>query len=440
MIFQDSKSALTAEVFFVATAVGFLTWNLYSKTSHVDNSKVVEPKASKTAGLPTSLSAESIAVVKATAPVVAEHALEITTLFYKTMFKNKPEVMHYFNKAHQVGQAQPKALADSVIAYATHIEELDKLGPLIQKIAERHVALAILPEHYLIVHENLMKAIAEVLGDAVTPEIAAGWSEAVLFLAYVCISAEEKLYQEKEAKKGGWRYEKEFVVHSKKQIANDTVQFQFKLPEGNADTFDFVAGQYLTIRVPALGDRVAPRHYTLTSQPGSSVLEITQRLVQGGVMSTYMHKSLKVGDKVLLGAPSGVFVPMSKTNDMVLISAGIGVTPMVAFYQSCKPRVTAICHVDQSNERHACSEVFNDCPNKIVHYSKSEGRANIKELASKLVNTSGTKSDYYICGPNGFMEKMEDALREVGCINVYAEVFGTGNVKTNSVSKCPFHF
>jgi len=429
---------LSIEAVFTSIAAGvaaYLVW------THFRTSTDKKPKAP---ALPTSLSPESIAVVKATAPVVAEHALEITSLFYKTMFANRPEVLHYFNKAHQVNQAQPKALADSVIAYATHIEELDKLGPLVQKIAERHVALAILPAHYFIVHDNLMKAIGVFLGDAATTEIAAGWSEAVLFLAYVCITAEEKLYQEKESKKGGWRYEKEFVVHSKKSVAEDTVQFQFKMGDADADkapSFDFVAGQYLTVRVPALGDLVAPRHYTVTCQPGSNVLEMTQRLVDGGVMSTYMHKYLNVGDKVLLGPPSGVFVPVSKTKDMVLISAGIGITPMVAFYRSCKSQVKAVCHLDQSRERHACREVFETCPVKVYHYSKSkEGRPNLTGLATKLAKAGGTNADYYICGPNSFMENMEDALRMLGCNSIHAEVFGTGSVPTNSKTKCPFHF
>lgn len=436
MIPDSSSAPLIGHFVFVASAV--VAWKLVVPKRQT-KPKVVVLNASKVAGLPTSLSPESIAIVKATAPVVAEHALEITSLFYKSMFKERL-FLDLFNTAHQV--SQPKALADAIIAYATHIEQLDKLGPLVQKIAERHVALSIQPEHYLIVHDFLMQAIAEQLGDAVTPEIAAGWSEAVLYLAYVCISAEEKLYKDKEAKKGGWRCEKEFVVSSKMQVAIDTVQFQFKLPEESTASFDYVAGQYLTVRVPALGDREAPRHYTLTSKPGSSVLEITQRLVKGGVMSTYMQKSLKVGDTVLLGAPSGVFVPESKANDMVLISAGIGITPMVAFYKSCKSQVKAVCHVDQSSERHAYGEVFNDCPNKIVHYSNSDGRANANTLANKLVAISSTKADtdYYICGPIAFMEDMEIALKKNGCTNVYVEVFGTGDVKTNSVvSKCPFH-
>jgi nitric oxide dioxygenase len=140
------------------------------------------------------LSAKAVSIVKATAPVVADHALQITSVFYRTMFHNDPHVQHFFNQAHQVAGHQPRALADSIIQYATHIDDLSALTPLVARIAHRHCALSIKPEHYGIVHKNLMLAIGEVLGSAVTPEIGAGWSEAVLGLAGVCIDAEEKLY------------------------------------------------------------------------------------------------------------------------------------------------------------------------------------------------------------------------------------------------------
>ncbi len=146
------------------------------------------------------LSQSAINVVKATAPVVAEHALQITSAFYRTMFTNNPEVQAFFNKAHQRGSRQPRALADSVVQYAVNIENLGALGPLVSKIAHRHCALSVKPEHYGIVHSNLMLAIGEVLGSAVTPEIGKGWSDAVLALAGICIDAEEAIYKQAEVR------------------------------------------------------------------------------------------------------------------------------------------------------------------------------------------------------------------------------------------------
>lgn len=60
------------------------------------------------------LSASAIRVVQATAPVVAEHALEITSTFYATMFKRNPEVMTFFNPSHQVSGAQVRFVFPSL--------------------------------------------------------------------------------------------------------------------------------------------------------------------------------------------------------------------------------------------------------------------------------------------------------------------------------------
>ncbi|GBG29561.1 Flavohemoprotein [Hondaea fermentalgiana] len=378
------------------------------------------------------LSRKTIDVVKATAPVVAEHAVEITSTFYPLMFKNNPEVLTFFNKGHQKEGRQPRALADAVVAFASHIEDLGAIKPAVDKIAARHVALSVKPEHYAIVHKNLMAAIGQVLGDAVTPEIGQAWSDAVLALAGICIDAEEALYKQAETRKGGWRYEREFEVSAKEKVAEDTVRFQFKPCDGGSkDGFEFTPGQYLTVRVPEVS---APRHYTLTSKPGAEYLEITTRLVSGGDMSNFMHKETKVGDKVLLGAPMGVYVPEPSGKPAVLVSAGIGETPMLAFLQSLpRSRIAGALHVDRSKARHAFDAIFQDA--KLPFYKtvySSEGAPDVSALAKELVEATGPDADYYVCGPNSFMADIEGALREQNVSSVISEVFGTGSVRTNT--------
>jgi nitric oxide dioxygenase len=104
------------------------------------------------------------------------------------MFKSNPEVMQFFYETNQRTGAQPRALADSIIAYVTKLDRLNELGDAVEHIAQKHCALNIKPEHYAIVHDNLMASIAEVLGDIVTPEIGAAWSEAVMALAKILIA------------------------------------------------------------------------------------------------------------------------------------------------------------------------------------------------------------------------------------------------------------
>jgi len=376
------------------------------------------------------ISRKAIEVVKATAPVVAPHALEITSTFYKRMFENNPEVLRYFNKSHQREGRQPRALADSVIAFATHIENLDAINPAVDKIAARHVALSIKPEHYGIVHQNLMLAIGEVLGDAVTPEIGQGWNEAVLGLAEICINAEEKLYQGAESRKGGWRYERDFVVSRKDKVAEDTVQFQFTAADGYNNGFEFTPGQYSTVRVPQLG---APRHYTITSRPNDPFFEITTRLVHGGEYSTFLHDHLKVGDNVLLGAPMGIFVATQSEKPMFLISAGIGKTPMSAFLRSLPhEKIAGAIHVETDRRRFAFREDFENGNLPFFKFCETgEGKADVISLAEEAVANVGTEADFFLCGPSSFMAEFEAALEKQGCKSIVSEVFGTGGIRSN---------
>ncbi|MBS3805743.1 MAG: hypothetical protein KGY54_14445 [Oleiphilaceae bacterium] len=162
------------------------------------------------------LSAKTIATVKATVPALQQHGEQITTHFYETLFSDYPEVKAYFNQAHQVQGTQPKALANSVLAYASHIDRLEALADALPMIIQKHVALDIRPEHYPLVGECLLRAIKDVLGDAATDDVMSAWAEAYQHLADLLISAEEALYQKHEAQHGGWRGPRNFRVVKKR--------------------------------------------------------------------------------------------------------------------------------------------------------------------------------------------------------------------------------
>jgi len=125
------------------------------------------------------LSPEALSVVQATAPVVAAHADQITANFYPRMFNAHPELLRVFNQGNQATGEQSKALAGSVVAYAVQLIDLvaPSFGHVMRRIAYKHVSLGIRPEQYTIVGEHLLASVGEVLGDAITPDIAAAWSE-----------------------------------------------------------------------------------------------------------------------------------------------------------------------------------------------------------------------------------------------------------------------
>src|SRR5919112_706372 len=140
------------------------------------------------------LSDQTIAVVKATVPALQEHGLAITRRMYDLMFRDET-IRDLFNQSHhgETG-SQPKALAAAVLAYAQNIDNLGALAPAVERIAQKHVGLNILPEHYSHVAEALLGAIKDVLGTAATDEILAAWGEAYWFLAHVLIGRESTIY------------------------------------------------------------------------------------------------------------------------------------------------------------------------------------------------------------------------------------------------------
>src|ERR1700758_2106601 len=121
-----------------------------------------------TQGIIDMLTTQHRSIVKATVPLLESGGEALITHFYKMMLEEHPSVRPLFNQAHQASGAQPRALANGVLMYARHIDELEQLGGLVSQIISKHVALQILPEHYPIVGGCLLRAIREVIG----PEIA----------------------------------------------------------------------------------------------------------------------------------------------------------------------------------------------------------------------------------------------------------------------------
>ena len=144
------------------------------------------------------LTPESAAVVRATLPVISGAIGDITPVFYRRMFAAHPELERdLFNRGNQARGDQQRALAGAVAAYATLLVD-DGPDPrtVLARIAHKHASLGILPEQYPIVHEHLFAAIVEVLGEAVTPEVAAAWDEVYWDMADALVSIELGLYGE----------------------------------------------------------------------------------------------------------------------------------------------------------------------------------------------------------------------------------------------------
>ena len=139
------------------------------------------------------LSPETMAIVKLTAPALQQHGVAITSRMYERLFVD-PEIKALFDQASQASGEQPKRLAAAILAFAHNVDKLNVLEPALQRISARHVATKIKPEHYPAVAKALIPAIRDVLGDAATDDILQAWAEAYWFLADILVAREKVMY------------------------------------------------------------------------------------------------------------------------------------------------------------------------------------------------------------------------------------------------------
>jgi nitric oxide dioxygenase len=144
----------------------------------------------------TELSPNTVVIVKATAPVLVQHGVAITTRMYERLFVDD-QIKALFDQAAQASGEQPKRLAAAIIAFAQNVDNLPALASAIERMASRHVATEVRPEHYPVVAEALLAAIRDVLGAAASDEVLDAWAEAYGFLAAILIRREAEIYAAK---------------------------------------------------------------------------------------------------------------------------------------------------------------------------------------------------------------------------------------------------
>ncbi|SDO70040.1 globin domain-containing protein [Lentzea jiangxiensis] len=382
------------------------------------------------------LSAASAAVVRATLPVVRDHAAAITAEFYPSMFAAHPELLNLFNQGNQASGKQQLALASAVVAYAQHLLDGTPFGPIAERIAHKHVSLGVRPDQYPIVGKHLIGAVATVLGDAVTPEVAAAWDEVYWLFAVTLIAAEARLFQAAGVTPDTlWR---PWRVAKRDEEAVDTVSFTL-VPDDGGVVPAFEPGQYVSVAVDLPDGHRQPRQYSLSQAPGRGALRITVRRVRGadgtpdGAVSTFLHDHVRTDDTLLLGPPAGEVVLAAGDRPVVLVSAGIGITPMMSMLDhlaTTQPsREVVAVHAELSADRHAHREEYTRLagPDQLTWYENGDdggqaGRVDVEAIPLPADAVA------HLCGPIAFMRDVRAALfrRGMHSDDIRYEVFGPG--------------
>lgn len=386
------------------------------------------------------LSAQTIDIVKSTAPVLAEHGEQITALFYQDLFIAHPQLQHIFNMANQAKGEQKRALADAVFAYATHIDKLAALEPAVARIAHKHASLAVQPEHYPIVGEFLLKAIAKHLNLQANDPIIVAWGEAYQALASLFISEEQSIYQNNQQKLGGWSGDRQFVIDKINDEAQGVKSF-YLLPKDGQPVATWQAGQYIGVKTtPNTSEYTEIRQYSLSNSPNNEYYRITVKAEEApitGCVSHYLHQA-SVGDHLLLQPPTGEFVLVNDEPKFTLIAAGVGITPVLSMLLSRidlgidVSNITFIqCCKDESHQIQATTLRSLSQQHKFHYYVAFEQSTHGDHqgyLDEQILNKwlTDTSQHAYFCGPKAFMNAMFNSLTTIGFDpqNLHYETFG----------------
>lgn len=387
------------------------------------------------------LSEKTIEIVKSTAPLLAEAGTVVTDHFYKRMFSHNPELKHIFNMTNQATGRQQFALFNALAAYAQNIDNLAVLKEALARINHKHTSLNILPEHYPIVGAHLIGTLKELIPDQFTADVEYAWREAYNLLADICITEEAALHAHSKNNRGGWVGARKFEI-THKHIESELVTSFILTPVDGKAVIAHKPGQYIGIKVkPEGAEYEAIRQYSISQKSNAKNYRISVKREcqpQPGVVSNYLH-SLEKGERVELYPPAGDFFLKNEEKPVVLISAGVGQTPMMAMLQTllsdnshhaisylhaCENsrEFSFNAYLAQQTAMHPQLKTFTWF-NQGGEGCDFTGLMDLSVLEGALPISDGA---YYLCGPPSFMASVKGQLLDLGVkgLNIHYEVFG----------------
>ena len=313
---------------------------------------------------------------------------------------------------------------------------------MVDRITQRHASLGVRAEQYIVVEKYLFDAMKTILKDQLTQSIAEAWYAAYWQLAHIFINAECSLYN-----KAHWQGFRDFKI-VRKSNETDTVVSLYLQPLEQETVLQYSPGQFISIKVhvPSLGiDQI--RQFSLSEAPGNDYFRVSVKKEPGEV-SNVIHDVLKEDDVVQITCPFGSFTPKDRNGPAVLISAGVGATPVLSMLntmledQNSKQQITWI-QVDKTPSSQPFLEYvrtlaktqgnilktafyYTDANAQSESIPHLKGRPGLDKLDRGLLHISNPDSRFYICGPSSFMVSIVKQLSGLGVTSdrIHLESFG----------------
>ena len=230
----------------------------------------------------------------------------------------------------------------------------------------------------------------------------------------------------------------------------DTVTLSFDVPPSLQQTFQYVCGQYLTIKAH-IGGQDVRRAYSMCSSPHDTDIAVTVKRVDGGKMSNYLADQIRPGSTLEVMPPDGRFTPRldaDKQHTYYLIGAGSGITPLMSILRTVledEPRskvhllygsrhddgIIFKTKLDELSRRYAGQFTVDYLVSQPrvekkgglmgmfsrgkVNWTGETGRIDSRRLGKFMDDyPSATEAHYYICGPGQMIDSAEQYLKSKG--------------------------
>ena len=324
-------------------------------------------------------------------------------------------------------------------------------GPEAMTVAELNALLYLAGHHDV---DQLRRALR-------IPALSPGWQESLRTLL------DEKL----EGSTGGgnagltaqgpppaWRGFRTLRVAAKRSESSNVVSLELESSDGQP-LARARPGQFITLKLTSgQGSSPLVRSYSLSGSPSDANYRIGVKVEPHGAAGHYIRTNVRVGDRLEVGAPRGFFILDDSERPVVLASAGVGVTPMLAMLHALHDRRSTRdiwwLHGARNRSEHAFAEETTSLLDDLAHvhrriwYSRPDptdradtdydavGRITPEALEATSVPIDG---EYYLCGPTAFMDALGDALAALGVPagRVHTEIFGAHEPITPGVVARP---
>ena len=221
---------------------------------------------------------------------------------------------------------------------------------------------------------------------------------------------------------------------------------------------EFVAGQHIVVKIPGPGGAPVIRMYSLCGPVNPTSYRIGVKTEPNGVGSDYMHHHLQAGDRLEISAPRGVFTLTPNTRPLILLGAGIGITPLLAMLYAVaahrNDREVWWIYTTQDKGHYPFREEVQQISGSLVNYRGqiSFTRPRAGEIPGRDFDTSGRLTteklkqlnlpgdgDYYLCGPPAFMVGVSTVLKSLGIPESAIKQESFGNLALAVDGKKPPH-